>query len=640
MTIDKHHQQYIDFFKKHIIDLEAFLIGVFTSLFKEWKGGFIIVSVDEDYILLEDLGNYSPFCDFIRNIKNKNEICKQCDKNIAIKIAKNKKAEHYWCVWGMRDLAVPIVIHNVCVGVIFCGQKRIENSEFDKEGKNKLISFVKDHHPDLLNDLNDLIKKRNESPAVPIEDFNRFKRDLEATSKFISQMLYSRMEENVAESYELDESKKDLEKKKALYLELSRIDSESNIDRFWNDYTNILKKINDLFDCKGSIVLLSEINSDDTNSPNPDRIAEVVSQYNIPISIGENYKVKEIITYNLNIESEPIHSLASDITNSAKLSKKIIDQNNRINLVLYDKSLINMHELHFLVFFDTVTPRKNSLYLHQKKVILSQLVNLTINTYNHLERRKDFDDNLKKKNRFLLDITHTFRQPLQGILSYCENLLIPGIYDDERKKKILKYLQQLTKHLNFLTQSSEYAVREVENPNIFSLELNYINTNLNKILIEASINMQGYSEASGIRIHVNEDNLNEFEDIKIDNNKFDIAMHSVLYNAIKYSYPDTTITIYVKKDNDEIQIFIENYGIEIPKDQYNVIFDRRIRLRNAELHAVSGLGVGLFVARGFMEAMNGKAFVVDSLATAKYYVDNLRIYHLVYKTTFCFSLPI
>ncbi|VAW24376.1 Tricarboxylate transport sensor protein TctE [hydrothermal vent metagenome] len=82
------------------------------------------------------------------------------------------------------------------------------------------------------------------------------------------------------------------------------------------------------------------------------------------------------------------------------------------------------------------------------------------------------------------------------------------------------------------------------------------------------------------------------------------AIHNILDNAIKYSPPDSTITVKILQKNDGIQVEISDRGPGFPTSNIDRLTNRFIRGDNAA--DTVGSGLGLTIAKEVAEAHAGK----------------------------------
>ncbi|MCP3176463.1 hybrid sensor histidine kinase/response regulator [Desulfuromonas sp. KJ2020] len=83
-----------------------------------------------------------------------------------------------------------------------------------------------------------------------------------------------------------------------------------------------------------------------------------------------------------------------------------------------------------------------------------------------------------------------------------------------------------------------------------------------------------------------------------------VVLSSLLDNAIKYSDPDTVVTLNLRESDDAVYIEIDDQGRGIADEEMERIFDRFFR-GDGTADKVPGSGLGLYMARVLVEAMGG-----------------------------------
>lgn len=77
-------------------------------------------------------------------------------------------------------------------------------------------------------------------------------------------------------------------------------------------------------------------------------------------------------------------------------------------------------------------------------------------------------------------------------------------------------------------------------------------------------------------------------------------------NAVKYSGPDTKITIWMERLATYLKVSVEDEGSGIPKEERHKVFQRFYR--GAAAGEIEGSGVGLYLARQIMERQDGTVY--------------------------------
>lgn len=91
--------------------------------------------------------------------------------------------------------------------------------------------------------------------------------------------------------------------------------------------------------------------------------------------------------------------------------------------------------------------------------------------------------------------------------------------------------------------------------------------------------------------------------IRVDARAIGEVVYNLAENAAKYSPSGTTITIVAERVRDGVSISVMDEGKGIPPEMRERVFEKFIRL---EGERTEGLGLGLAIAHGIVEAQNGK----------------------------------
>ena len=106
-----------------------------------------------------------------------------------------------------------------------------------------------------------------------------------------------------------------------------------------------------------------------------------------------------------------------------------------------------------------------------------------------------------------------------------------------------------------------------------------------------------------------------------DGDKLARAFGNLLKNAISYSYPDTTIQIDIKEENDIIQVIFKNKGDKIPEFKLEKIFDKFYRIDEARTSSTGGAGLGLAITKQIIELHDGKIYVKNDDEFIEFYIE-------------------
>ena len=104
-----------------------------------------------------------------------------------------------------------------------------------------------------------------------------------------------------------------------------------------------------------------------------------------------------------------------------------------------------------------------------------------------------------------------------------------------------------------------------------------------------------------VRVHL----PSEAEEVWLDPVQIAQVLHNLLENALKYSPPDAKVELRVVRLADSLEFEILDRGAGLPCGEEARVFDRFYRAPALRESAVPGMGIGLAVCRGLVEAHGG-----------------------------------
>jgi PAS domain S-box-containing protein len=125
---------------------------------------------------------------------------------------------------------------------------------------------------------------------------------------------------------------------------------------------------------------------------------------------------------------------------------------------------------------------------------------------------------------------------------------------------------------------------------------------LAKLAIETKLDFLHLLEEKKLDIRIDDDSLERHVPIQGHQEMLRQVLVNLVDNAIKYSLPNTTITIRGRTQSERNFLEISNQGLPLSAEDREKIFQRGFRTRGAQAVVPHGTGLGLWLVRKIVEA--------------------------------------
>ncbi len=97
--------------------------------------------------------------------------------------------------------------------------------------------------------------------------------------------------------------------------------------------------------------------------------------------------------------------------------------------------------------------------------------------------------------------------------------------------------------------------------------------------------------------------------VRADQSHYREVLSNLIENAIKYTKAGGTITVDITGDESHVIVSVVDTGIGIPKEDIPHLFQKFYRVDNSDTREIGGTGLGLYLCRRLVEAMDGRIWV-------------------------------
>ena len=212
------------------------------------------------------------------------------------------------------------------------------------------------------------------------------------------------------------------------------------------------------------------------------------------------------------------------------------------------------------------------------------------------------DDVEKNRRRLTADISHELRTPLTFLRGQLEGMQTGSIPLDIESIALLQdeviRLSHLVKELDNLSLVENRAV-----------SLNFSRFPLSELLehlIPVSLAMQD----KGISYSIDLDST--IKEIYADHDRLLQILLNLLSNAMQHVEQGGQVTLSIQRYRNHLQFAVADNGPGIPPENLPHVFERFYRIDDSRNRREGGMGLGLAIARGYVEAQHGKIWVESS----------------------------
>ena len=204
----------------------------------------------------------------------------------------------------------------------------------------------------------------------------------------------------------------------------------------------------------------------------------------------------------------------------------------------------------------------------------------------------------QRKNDLVVYLAHDLKTPLTSVIGYLTLLKDEQQISSELRQKYLSISLDKAERLEDLI--NEFF--EITRFNLTTLSLEYSRINLTRMLEQITFEFKPMLDEKNLNCNlVIESNIM----ILCDIDKIQRVFDNLLRNAINYSFCNSTISITVTKNYQNIIIKFENNGNTIPEEKLNRIFEQFYRLDASRTTKSGGAGLGLAIAKEIIELHDG-----------------------------------
>lgn len=223
----------------------------------------------------------------------------------------------------------------------------------------------------------------------------------------------------------------------------------------------------------------------------------------------------------------------------------------------------------------------------------------------HLQKLRKAEEKALESDRlksgFLANVSHEIRTPMNGVMGFAELL----------KDESLSREQQL-EYISVIEKSGERMldlINDIVNISMIDtgqIKLHLSNVETAELLTSLTALFEPAAREKGVSLKFSQCSENEtVSNLLLDREKVICVLSILLKNALKYTTKGS-IEVSCRKEADIVRFTVKDTGIGIPENQLEAIFKKFVQVNMSYTKTYDGAGLGLAIARSFVEIMGGK----------------------------------
>jgi signal transduction histidine kinase len=256
--------------------------------------------------------------------------------------------------------------------------------------------------------------------------------------------------------------------------------------------------------------------------------------------------------------------------------------------------------LGFLTFFT----KEEHAFSDEEVKFLTTLTSQAAIAIDNSQLYEEMSRSNKIKDEFLNIVSHELRTPINVVMGYTQ-LLKDGALGETNSQQTaaVNTIAARSKDLSNMINSLLCAT-SIEGK---AARLEACEVSMKDFLLELKKDFQA---PSGKEIILNWDHPSELPNIETDGPKLKQILQNIINNAIKFTERGVVkISVRYCSDAKTVEFIVADTGIGISAAEMPYIFERFHQVDSSQNRPFEGVGLGLYIAKEFLEMLGGKVAV-------------------------------
>jgi signal transduction histidine kinase len=225
------------------------------------------------------------------------------------------------------------------------------------------------------------------------------------------------------------------------------------------------------------------------------------------------------------------------------------------------------------------------------------------------------------KSEFLANMSHELRTPLNAIIGFSE-VLSERMFGElnEKQDEYLKDIYASGQHLLSLIND----ILDLSKIEAGRMELELADFHLPQAIDNALVLVRERALRRGIKLEPSIDS--HLGEIRGDERKIKQVLLNLLSNAIKFTPEGGRVGVRAEPVDEHVKVAVSDTGVGIAPEDHEAVFEEFRQVGTAEKKA-EGTGLGLALARKFIELHGGRIWVQSQVGVGSTFTFTLPVRH-------------
>jgi signal transduction histidine kinase len=239
-------------------------------------------------------------------------------------------------------------------------------------------------------------------------------------------------------------------------------------------------------------------------------------------------------------------------------------------------------------------------------------------SWEYIQKNKILSEVERLKTNFISMMSHDLKTPLARIQGMLDIILRENQPLNTAQSEAIESIRHSADDLlKFVNTILNYAQLESD-----GVQIHLQARDINELLKEVVKKNEFLARLKKVSITVEQEPLFS---IYIDPELIKQVLSNLVENAIKYSPEGGKVLVTTEEQDGQVVIQVADQGMGIPSDELESIFMKFYRSKNAKVSPIKGSGLGLYLAKYFVELHDGRISVESQVGQGSTFMVELPI---------------